>query len=129
MGMRAVPDVAAVADPHRSALSIAYLGDWRLAGGTSAASPIWAGIAALFGEYLANKGASLQGLVKQTPGGFNGLLYKAKVAQGASSGFYSIVQGSNDLSLMPCGVCSAAGGYDDITGLGVPNVAALFANF
>jgi nitrate reductase NapAB chaperone NapD len=128
-GMRAVPDVAAVADNQHSAVAIYYKQRWVMSGGTSASTPIWAGISALFGQYLTNKGGSLATLIKATPGGFNGLLYQAKVTQGSSPGFYDIISGSNNLTSSPCTICSAVAGYDNITGLGAPNSGKLFANF
>lgn len=128
-GMRAVPDVAAVADFQHSAVSIYYKQRWVMSGGTSASTPIWAGISALFGQYLANKGSSLATMIKATPGGFNGMLYQAKLTQGSSPGFFDIVSGSNNLLGTPCTICSAVAGYDNITGLGVPNSGKLFANF
>ena len=86
-------------------------------------------IGALFGQYLGNKGSSLAGLTSTTPGGFNGLIYQAKTTLGATAGFYDVASGSNNLTLSPCAICSAASGYDDVTGLGAPNVSALFSNF
>lgn len=128
-GMRAVPDVAAVADNQHSAVGIYYKQRWVMSGGTSASTPIWAGISALFGQYLANKGSSLATLIKATPGGFNGLLYQTRLTQGSSPGFVDIVAGSNNLLGTPCTICSAVAGYDNITGIGVPNSGKLFANF
>ncbi|AIY42865.1 Family S53 non-peptidase homologue [Collimonas arenae] len=128
-GMRAVPDVSAVADSQHSAVSIYYKQRWVMSGGTSASTPIWAGISALFGQYLGNKGSSLAALIKATPGGFNGLLYQAKLMQGTNPAFYDIVSGSNNLGSMQCAICTAVPGYDNVTGLGVPNSSKLFANF
>jgi sugar lactone lactonase YvrE len=127
--MRLVPDVAAVADYQHSALAIYYKQRWVMSGGTSAASPLWAGISALFGQYLANKGKSLPALVMAMPGGFNGLLYQARSTQSANAGFYDIISGTNNLTSSFCYVCTAIPGYDGVTGLGAPDVAKLFANF
>ena len=128
-GMRAVPDVAAVADPGHSAVAVYYEGAWDMAGGTSVATPIWAGIAALIGESLAQHGQSLTSLVKETPGGFNGLLYQAKLNVASLGPFRDILVGTNNLTTSPCGVCTAGAGYNDITGLGVPDVANLLSLF
>jgi subtilase family serine protease len=128
-GMRAVPDVSAVADFQHSALAIYYKQRWVMSGGTSASSPIWAGISALFAQHLANEGKSLPALIKATPGGFNGLLYQSKLTQGSNVSFYDVISGSNDLTATPCPLCSAGPGYDEVTGLGAPNVTNLFANF
>ena len=128
-GIRAVPDVAAVADYQHSAVATYYKQRWVMMGGTSASSPIWAGISALFAQHLATEGTSLAALVKTTPGGFNGLLYQNKLTQGVSAGFYDIISGSNNLGASPCPLCNAGPGYDEITGLGTPDVSSLFANF
>jgi Subtilase family len=127
--MRAVPDVAAVADYQHSAFGVYLKDQWVMSGGTSAAAPLWAGVTALLGEQLAAKGSSLAKLVAGTAGGFNGLIYQMKLTQGATVGFVDIVSGSNDLSNSPCPVCSAATGYDDVTGLGVPDVQQFLLNF
>jgi subtilase family serine protease len=100
-----------------------------MAGGTSAGSPIWAGIGALFGQYLANKGLSLSAMTMNTPGGFNGMLYGLSPVSGGIAGFYTIDSGSNNLTTTPCSVCTAGAGYNFVTGLGAPNVANLFSNF
>jgi subtilase family serine protease len=126
---RLVPDVSAVADYQHSAIAIYYKQRWVMTGGTSASSPIWAGISALFAQYLSNKGQSLPALIKATSGGFNGLIYQTRVTQGASVGFYDIVSGTNNLTSNTCNVCTATIGYDGVTGLGVPNVTKFFANF
>lgn len=128
-GMRAVPDVAAVADPQHSAVGTYFKDSWSMAGGTSASSPIWTGIGALFGQYLANEGKSLSVLTSSTPGGLNGLIYQMKLIQASTSGFYPIVSGSNNLTTNPCSICTATTGYDDLTGLGAPNVTSMFSNF
>jgi kumamolisin len=128
-GMRATPDVAAVADPQYSAVGTYYKNAWSMAGGTSVAAPVWAGIGALFGQYLVNKGESLATLTSTTPGGFNGLLYQSKTTGGATAGFYDVISGSNNLTAATCGICTALTGYDDVTGWGAPNVTALFSNF
>lgn len=128
-GMRLLPDVSAVADVHYSPTAIYYKQQWSTGGGTSLSAPIWAGICALFGEYLSNKGQSLATLVKSTPGGFNGLLYQTKVTQGANAGFHDIVSGTNRPTDNTCSVCTAKVGYDGVTGLGVPNVTNLFSLF
>ena len=128
-GMRATPDVAAVADPQYSAVGTYYKNAWSMAGGTSVAAPVWAGIGALFGQYLQNKNQSLASLTSTTPGGFNGLLYQAKTTSGATAGFYDVTSGSNNLTSSACAICDAVSGFDDVTGWGAPNVTALFSNF
>ncbi|HEY8024512.1 MAG TPA: DUF4214 domain-containing protein [Burkholderiaceae bacterium] len=127
--MRAIPDVAAVADPQHSAVGTYYKNSWSMAGGTSVSAPIWAGIGALFGQYLTAKGQSLSSLTSTLPGGFNGMLYQAKLTQGSPGGFYDVISGSNNLTTNACAICDAGTGYDSVTGLGAPNVTALFSNF
>jgi len=128
-GMRATPDVAAVADAQYSAVGTYYKNAWSMAGGTSVGAPIWAGVGALFGQYLSNKGESLAGLTGTTPGGFNGMLYQAKTTMGSTAGFYDVISGSNNLTTNTCSICTAVSGYDDVTGLGAPDVTLLFSNF
>jgi hypothetical protein len=128
-GMRAVPDVAAVSDFQHSALAVYYKQRWVMSGGTSASSPIWAGVSALFAQHLANEGKSLATLVKNTPGGFNGILYQSKLTQGTNVGFFDVVSGTNNLVALSCTLCNAGPGYDEVTGLGTPTVANLLANF
>jgi hypothetical protein len=128
-GMRATPDVAAVADYLHSAVAVYYKQQWLMAGGTSVSTPLWAGTSALLAQHLANKGASLPALVRATPGGFNGLLYQTRLTQGGNVALRDIVSGTNNLTLNACSLCSAATGYDDVTGLGVPNLAGFVASF
>jgi Subtilase family len=126
-GMRAVPDVAGNADPQHSAFAIYRTNHWGMAGGTSEATPLWAALSALLDQYLKAKGRSLSSMVAATPGGFNGLLYQMKLIQ--SGGFYDITSGSNNLTDASCDLCAAGPGYDDVTGLGVPDVTKLFEYF
>ena len=127
-GLRATPDVAAVADFQHSAFAIYREQQWVMAGGTSAATPFWAGVGALLAQNLASKGTSLAALVRATPGGFNGLLYQPRLAQGDAPALVGILSGSNDL-IGNCLLCTAMGDYNDATGLGRPDVASLIAAF
>lgn len=122
---RAVPDVAAVADFQHSAVSIYHQQHWQMAGGTSASTPIWAGVTALLGQHMGNQGQSLATLVRSTPGGFNGLLYQTQLVQGAQPALIGITSGSNNLDQPGCSNCSATPGFNDVTGLGVPDVSQL----
>jgi hypothetical protein len=128
-GLRATPDVAAVADYQHSAVAVYYKQRWVMAGGTSVSTPLWAGVSALLAQHLAALGSSLPAHVQASAGGFNGLLYRAALSQGAQPGLRDVVAGSNDLTLTPCAVCTAGAGYDEVTGLGVPDVAGLLAGF
>ena len=128
-GLRTIPDVAAVADFQHSAFAVYREQQWVMAGGTSAAAPFWAGVSALLAQNLVNKGTSLSTLVRTTPGGFNGLLYQPRLAQGDAPALGGIVSGSNDLGSGDCSLCAAVGGFNDATGLGRPDVASLIAAF
>lgn len=109
---RLTPDIAAVADPD-TGVSIAFGGRIIAGGGTSLATPIWAGIAAVMNQYAVANGGRLLGHL-------NPLLYE--VAQGARlPGFHVVVRGAN-------AVDRAHAGYDLVTGLGTPNAANLAEN-
>jgi subtilase family serine protease len=126
-GKRAIPDVAYVADSRSSPVGVYINGSWYAVGGTSAGAPQWSAIAALAADRFAQSGkSSLQSLVKSTAGGFNGLIYQAKLDQ---AGFFDITAGSDNTGRTACALCSATHGYDDVTGLGVPNVSNLLDLF
>ncbi len=127
-GLRATPDVVAVADFQHSAFAIYREQQWVMSGGTSAGAPFWAGISALLAQKLAGEGGSLAALVRATPGGFNGLLYQPRLLQGAAPALVGILSGSNDL-VGDCSLCEAVSGYNNATGLGRPDVANLIAAF
>jgi hypothetical protein len=123
---RMTPDVAAVADYEHSAVAVYYKQHWFMGGGTSVATPLWAGLSALLAQHLAAKGSSLATLIRATPGGFNGLLYQSRMTQGAGAALRDITSGSNNLAAGSCAPCSASAGYDEVTGLGVPDLAGWF---
>jgi sugar lactone lactonase YvrE len=102
--MRLVPDVAASADPKFPA-AIYYDGSQATVGGTSWAAPIWTGFCALL-----NQGRS-------SP---MGLLNPNIYPLNQTSSFRDITSGDNV-------IYNAGVGYDEVTGLGVPNVTALLA--
>jgi subtilase family serine protease len=102
---------------------------WLMSGGTSAGSPIWAAISALLGQHLQAKQKSLATLIMATPGGFNGLLYQTSQTSGSTPGIADITVGTNDLGSAPCSVCTATAGFDDVTGLGAPNVSNFISHF
>lgn len=89
-------------------------------GGTSAGTPVFAGIVALLNQYLLSKGD----IAKPGLGNVNPNLYL--MASGNSTGFHDITSGNN---IVPCVTgtpdCStgsfgysAGSGYDQVTGLG-----------
>jgi subtilase family serine protease len=57
-GSRGVPDVAAVADPT-TGVWVYEGGSWYIVGGTSVASPVWAGIVNAAGTFSASTAAEL----------------------------------------------------------------------
>ncbi|MGB8402637.1 MAG: S53 family peptidase [Mycobacterium sp.] len=103
---RLSPDVAAVADFFTGAQMV-FGGDVVLAGGTSMAAPLWAGMAAVIDQYLvANGGRPL--------GDVNPLLYRVQRA-GRLPAFRDVTVGGNAIAM-------AGPGYDLVTGLGTPDV-------
>ncbi|WP_406456524.1 carboxypeptidase regulatory-like domain-containing protein [Streptomyces sp. NBC_00876] len=108
---RAVSDVAAVADPL-TGVSVyqTYGGDgWAVYGGTSASSPIIAGVYAAAGTPTA---ATYPAAYPYAAGG---------------SGLNDVVDGNNG-SCTPARLCTAGTGYDGPTGLGTPNGVQAFRN-
>lgn len=108
-GKRAVSDVAAVADPL-TGVSVyqTYGGDgWAVYGGTSASSPIIAGVYAAAGTPPAGS-------------------YPAAYPYAAGgSGLNDVVDGTNG-SCTPAKLCGAGTGWDGPTGLGTPNGVQAF---
>ena len=104
---RLVPDVSAAADPDEGGFGILY-GQVQQFGGTSWSAPMWAGFCALINSARIKAGKSALPFL-------NPLIYPL-----ASTCFRDIVEGNN-------GLYDAAVGYNLVTGLGVPNVAALLA--
>jgi sugar lactone lactonase YvrE len=102
--MRLVPDVASVADPETGA-TYYYNGKAGIVGGTSWGAPTWAGWVAL---------------INQKTGTTLGLMNPKLYPLLGTSAFNDIISGNN-------GAYSAGEGYDLVTGLGTPNVAAIAA--
>jgi len=109
--MREVPDVAADADPVTGTAFITN-GQLESGGGTSLSAPIWAGFTALIDEYLGSN--------NESPVGFaNPILYRlGDDSQLSPSPFHQVTVGGNVFY-------QAGPGYNAVTGLGTPNVAAL----
>jgi hypothetical protein len=117
---RDIPDVSLAASGAHDAYALYLRGQLVGIGGTSAASPSFAGIVTILNQYLVAKGSiSRPGL-----GNINPALYS--LAQNTTGLFHDIVTGSNDV---PCAAgskgClngsegfSAGVGYDLATGLG-----------
>jgi len=103
---RTVADVSAVADPNTGvAVYSNVFGGRVVAGGTSASSPIIAGIYALAGQPAAGSEPSAYPYWRRAT--------------------YDVIAGSNG----PCGtfLCNGVPGYDGPTGLGTPAGVAAFA--
>jgi subtilase family serine protease len=123
VGHRSVSDVAFNADPSTGQY-VAILApgsstvSWGSVGGTSLGTPQWAGIIA-----VANASRALSG--KPGLGDPHAILYGqiAAVPGSYASVFADITKGSDG----GCSTCSARVGYDQVTGLGTPNVAGLLS--
>ncbi|MFK0171624.1 hypothetical protein ACIQU5_22760 [Streptomyces sp. NPDC090306] len=114
---RATPDVSFVADPatgvavYTTALSATGTGTWLEVGGTSLSAPSWAGILAATDQLRAANGKAH--LAAAGPDGDTA--HRDVYALG--SHLYDVTSGSNGV----CGTeCTAASGYDTVTGLGSP---------
>ena len=129
--IRQVPDVSADADPY-SGYVVLYDGQWIPIGGTSAAAPLWAAIAALTdaSPFCGYYGSGAAGVLPQ--GLYDAVaiehsyIYPASAAQIAEV-LADVTSGNNDYTpsgyhggLYPAGV-----GDDEATGLGVPLVTGL----
>jgi len=107
---RAIPDVAANADPATGYLTMSG-GKLGIVGGTSAAAPLWASL-------IARINAALGARV----GNFNGLLYSTIGPQGT---LRDITSGNNDTDGLLHGQYPAGPGWDACTGWGTPDGAKL----
>jgi kumamolisin len=111
--MRLVPDVACTADPSEGG-ELTFNGLSYTFGGTSWGAPVWAGFSALLNQVRANHGLA-------SIGALNPYLY----ALGGSTNFRDITSGANALGAQSGGDYSAGAGYDEVTGLGVPQMQNL----
>ena len=109
---RAIPDVAADADPATGYLTMSG-GKMQVVGGTSASSPLWASL-------IARINASLGARV----GNFNALLYSSF---GPSEVMRDITSGDNDVEGLLHGQYKAGKGWDACTGWGAPDGQKLLA--
>jgi subtilase family serine protease len=114
--MRHVPDVSADADPNTGysvycTVSAAGCSSgsagWIVVGGTSAAAPLWAGVAADTNAYLASQGKS--GL-----GNVNAKLYTLFNTSQSFTAYHDITTGNNLYY-------NAGPGYDVASGIGSPD--------
>lgn len=107
---RAVPDVAANADPA-TGYYVRAGGTFSVTGGTSAAAPLWAALI-----------ARCNALNGKRAGNFNALLYSHV---GPSKLLQDIVAGNNDAYNQLDGQYAAGPGWDACTGWGTPDGTAL----
>ncbi|GHO43369.1 S53 family peptidase [Ktedonospora formicarum] len=103
---RTVPDVSADADPQ-TGYSVFATGRWGTVGGTSAAAPLWAGIATLINQHLKEQN-------QPTLGNAHTQLYNLFTKQQTAAPFHDVTTGDN-LHYQ------ATQGYDLASGLGTPN--------
>jgi kumamolisin len=103
---RAIPDVAANADPATGYLTMSG-GKLGVVGGTSASAPLWASLVA---QINASMGARA--------GNFNALLYTKFGPQGV---LRDITVGNNDTEGLLDGQYPAGAGWDACTGWGAPD--------
>jgi subtilase family serine protease len=130
--VRQVPDVSADADPQTGYV-IYYDGSWTSYGGTSAAAPLWAAVAALIdaSPFCADYGSGDAGV---RPAGLYAVAAAAhSYIYGESSvpeALYDVTSGNNDYtpSGYTGGLYSATTGYDMASGLGTPLVSGLNGN-
>ncbi len=120
-GRRAVADVGFNADPNTGQYVATIANgsttvNWLSGGGTSISAPQWAGIMAIANANLVKNGKSVLSSA-------HSLLYTqiATNATSYASAFADVKSGSNG----SCSTCSATTGYDQLVGLGTPNVANL----
>jgi len=123
---REVPDVSALGDPFYGYAVFAG-GQWIQVGGTSAATPVWASIAALtdasaFCSAYRSKGAFLPQTLYAVAAKYHSYIYAA-----SPQGLNDIANGDNDYtpSGYTGGLYPATRGYDMATGLGAPMLSGL----
>jgi len=108
---RGVPDVSAAADPG-TAMAYYVSDHWQLIGGTSASTPLWAGIIADANQMAGH------------PLGFiNPGLYKVAMSNKYNQDFHDITVGDNSFGSVQG--YPATQGWDASSGLGSPNAEKL----
>ena len=114
-GARGVPDISMSAAVNGGALvwsSYSGTGGWQVIGGTSEATPLFAGVVAVADQYAGRR----LGLLNPT-------LYRLASAGGPGSGIVDVTHGSNAVGSEPG--FTARRGYDLVTGLGTVDANAL----
>ena len=111
---RMLPDVAALGDSN-TGWDIITLGEHAQIGGTSAAAPLWAGLAALVNQDLKKKGLKPMGAANPA------ISWSAQRASQFRA-FHDVTVGNNLYF-------TAGQGYDLTTGWGTPSAPGLLAGF
>ncbi len=108
-GHRGLPDVAGDADPY-TGMAFYLEGHWTETGGTSASTPLWAGIVAVADQMAGH------------PLGFiNPGIYKVAAMQQGQKDFRDIMQGNNSVNgQVQVQGFAAVPGWDAVTGWGAP---------
>jgi subtilase family serine protease len=124
------PDISADSDPIFG-YAILYAGLWQPIAGTSAATPLWAAIAALTdaSPFCSDEASGPVGVLPQVlykvAASYRSFIYASK-----PQGLRDVKSGNTDYT--PSGYTGgrypATGGYDMATGLGAPMVGGLTAN-
>ena len=109
---RAIPDVAANADPATGYVVMSG-GQLGVVGGTSASAPLWGSLI-----------TRINALIKGRVGNFNALLYNTL---GPGGVLRDITSGNNDTDGLLDGHFAAGPGWDACTGWGAPDGAKLLA--
>lgn len=109
---RAIPDVAANADPATGYLTLSG-GQFGIVGGTSASAPLWASLVARINSALGARA-----------GNFNALLYQR---YGPAGVLRAVTEGDNDTEGLLNGQFAAGPGWNACTGWGAPDGAKLLA--
>lgn len=114
-GQRGLPDVAADANPE-TGMAFYFDRNWSLTGGTSASTPLWAGMIAVADQMAGH------------PLGFiNPALYKLATSGSYAQDFHDITAGNNTADVNGTLVPGypAVAGWDAVTGWGTPNAQKL----
>jgi kumamolisin len=109
-GAREMPDVSALGDPN-TGWDVYVVGTWSVVAGTSAAAPLWAGLAALADQKLSQQGLGAVGFADLPIYAFGG-----DPSRWPAKAFNDVRNGEN--LYYP-----AAAGWDPATGWGTPNAA------
>jgi Pro-kumamolisin, activation domain/IPT/TIG domain len=128
--VRQVPDVSAGGDPATGYV-IYYSGNWLGVGGTSAAAPLWAAVAALIdaSPFCADYGSRDAGVRPAALYRVAGLDHSYIYSSSRPEALHDVTRGNNDYapSTYTRGLFPATTGYDMASGLGTPLVSGIGA--